>query len=178
MVFLIPGINVNAVPLFEPDIEVVVDEEQKQVVPGESAVFNWIVYNNETYLTYNISVVCDPHCDFSENGFLLEPGENQTVLQTFSTHPNHEYDIYYYIEVLWGASLLVGESVFTDCVWNGMICVEAVNELNHSQNASDFDGYHYKDSNSPSVFEGVLLIISIVVTVTLVTIKKVRSSIY
>jgi hypothetical protein len=158
---------VTAYPFQEGNLDIMVDDKDKKVSPGEDAVFHWTTYNNDTYATYELSVSSASKSEFSESSFTLEPGESRTITQTIPTSIKNN-NMQYLYSVHWAFTMYIFDIPLSEGSEDQYISVTVFNFTRESNST------HHGNikTHSPPVF-GIIFIISAIL-VTFILIWKLR----
>ncbi len=169
MIFILLNPITNGDLIREPKLEVVVDNMHKEVSPDEDAIFYWTVYNNESFITFEVTVQCDPDTGFSESSFSLAPGEKREVIQTIHV-PDFSENITNLSHIVhWNAMVNMGATSGSFTPWSGCINVTVINETKPSQSFS----YEIPNPDAPSDYVPILMMVSILlIYIILLIIRK------
>jgi hypothetical protein len=161
----------------EPKLEVVVDSVHKEISPKEDVIFYWTVYNNESFITIEVTAQCEPKTEFSESSFSLGPGERREVTQTIFISEVSENSTNISHEVHWNGMVQTGSTSGTFTAWSGLINVSFVNKTNFDEDLYnyEFNWEYHNSENSSSIFTIICLITTIFVALIIAR-KKLKKS--
>jgi hypothetical protein len=158
----------------EPKLEVVVDNVHKEVSHEEDAIFYWTVFNNESFITIDVSVQSKPKTEFSESSFSLGPGKRREITQTIYISDNTENTTNLSHEVHWNGMVQTGATSGTFTAWSGLINVSVINEtrFDHDLYNNDFNWDNHNSENSTLILIFIYLIATIFVALVIARKKQ------
>ena len=169
LIFIILNPIATADLIREPKLEVVVDSLHKEVSPEEDAIFYWTVYNNESFITIEVSVQSEPKTEFSESSFSLVPGEKREVTQTIFISDISDNSTNLSCEVLWSGMVEIGATSGTFTPWSGRVNVSVVNGTEPVQTFQ----HEIPNPDTPFYYMPILMMSSILlIYIMLIIIRK------
>jgi hypothetical protein len=140
-------------------------------------IFYWTVYNNESFITIEVTAQCEPKTEFSESSFSLGPGERREVTQTIFISEVSENSTNISHEVHWNGMVQTGSTSGTFTAWSGLINVSFVNKTNFDEDLYnyEFNWEYHNSENSSSIFTIICLITTIFVALIIAR-KKLKKS--
>ncbi|UCE38161.1 MAG: hypothetical protein JSW00_02685 [Thermoplasmata archaeon] len=169
IVFLILNPLVIGDIIRQPKLEVVVDSVHKYVSPKEDAIFNWTVYNNETFLTFEVTVQSEPETEFSNSHFFIGPGERKKVVQRIHISSNLENNTNLSYIIHWNGIWEKGATSGTISIWSGEITVTIINKSVSIQTLQ----YELPKPDTQSKYMPIFIFVSVpLVYLVLIIIKK------
>jgi hypothetical protein len=111
-------------------VEITVDAIYKYVHQGQEAVFHWEIINNNSLYTVEITVEAyGDKTSFSQDHFILKPGESKKVDQHCPTLPQDEDGSEYTYTVSWGGTYYIGPAIkYTVPIGSQDLSVIIINE--------------------------------------------------
>ena len=149
-------------------VEITVDAISKNVHQGQEAIFHWEILNNNSLYTVEITV--EAYGDktyFSQDHFILKPGESGKVDQFCPTLPQDEDQSEYTYTVSWGGTYYIGPAVkYTVPIGSQDLSVIIINENETDQYNNGFPDFDNDQipiygwiSAGIVIFFGIILII-------------------
>ena len=150
------------------EVEIIVDATSKSVQSGEEAIFYWEINNNNSLYTVEITVdAIGDKTYFSQDQFVLKPGENMKINQYCPTLPRDEDQSNYTYTVIWAGTYYIGPLIqYTGPVGSQDLMVVVFNENQTDQFNGDLTNF---GNNQTPIFGwvsvGIIFFIGIIIII-------------
>lgn len=150
------------------EVEIIVDATSKSVQSGEQAIFYWEIYNNNSLYTVEITVdAIGDKTSFSQDQFVLKPGESMKINQYCPTLSFDENNSNYTYTVIWAGTYYIGPLIqYTGPVGSQDLMVIVINENQTDQFNGDLP--NFGNDQAPIfgwVSVGIIFLIGIIIII-------------